>query len=239
MNKSLIAILTLASFAVTACSDNDEPEIPANAITLNMTAGNSATTVGGSDVYINQSLNFTSSQCGIAVLGSNGGFDRNPDLSQIAQETAVTPGNYYQIFYAGNVSTVAGRRAYPIRYNYYNVYVDSWTYDKDNNINGAKISYVERYPQAKQLPEWGTVVETVDFSKVGYHYEYTFDKDIVIDRGYEVYNFENSNMRQHLKIDINDNRIAFSVSGSPAGKAEVILLIRYGSVYTSVTFIVQ
>lgn len=240
VNKLLIALFALSSFAAVSCSnDEDEPQMPANAVTLNMPIGDSATTIGGSDVYINRSNNFTSSNCGIADLGRKGGFNRNPELSQIAQDMAVTPGNYYQIFSAGNVKTVAGKRAYPINCNYYNVRVDSWISDKNNDITGARISYVECYPQASRLPEWDSLVKTIDSYYVGNRYEYAFDNDVVVDPNYDVYNFENSNMQEHLSVAVDGNRISFSISGSAYGKAEVVVLVRHESLYTRARFIVQ
>lgn len=113
MNKPLIIILSILSIAVVSCSNDDEPGMPDNAISLNMTIGDRQVTIGGSDVYINSASNFTSSYCGIADLGRKGGFNRNPNLSQLAQEVAVTPGNYYQIVLARDVKTVAGERAFP------------------------------------------------------------------------------------------------------------------------------
>ena len=134
MNKLLITLFSFLAIAVVSCSDDDEPKMPTNAIALNMMIGDSETTIGGSDVFINASNNFTSYDCGIADLGRKGGFNQNPNLSQLAQEIAVTPGNFYQIVLANKVQTVAGDRALPINTNYYNVYVDSWIYDKDKDF---------------------------------------------------------------------------------------------------------
>lgn len=132
-------MFSVLAITAVSCSDSDEPKMPANAISLNMMAGDSETTIGGSDVFVNASNNFTTNNCGIAVLGKKGGLDRTPNLSQLAQEVAVTPGDFYQIFLAGNIRTVAGVRSIPINTNYYNVYVDSWIYDKEKDIAGAKV----------------------------------------------------------------------------------------------------
>lgn len=110
----LIALVTLLTIEVVSCSKIDEPQMPVNAISLNMMIGDSETTIGGSDVYINTSNNFTTLCCGIADLGKKGGFNNNPNLTQIAQEVAVIPGNYYQITLAEDIQTIAGARAYPI-----------------------------------------------------------------------------------------------------------------------------
>lgn len=131
--------------------------MPTNAIALNMMIGDSETTIGGSDVFINASNNFTSYDCGIADLGRKGGFNQNPNLSQLAQEIAVTPGNFYQIVLANKVQTVAGDRALPINTNYYNVYVDSWIYDKDKDIAGAKSAILSVSPKSNSFPN-GTAI---------------------------------------------------------------------------------
>lgn len=98
MNKLLITLFSFLAIAVVSCSDDDEPKMPTNAIALNMMIGDSETTIGGSDVFINASNNFTSYDCGIADLGRKGGFNQNPNLSQLAQEIAVTPGNSTRLF---------------------------------------------------------------------------------------------------------------------------------------------
>ena len=238
MNKFLIPVLGLMCVTAAACGVDDEPFVPVNAITLNMTVGDSETTIGGSDVFINSSYNFATSRCGIADMGRNGGFDRNPELAQIAQEVAVTPGNYYQIILANNIRTVAGARAVPVRANFYNVHVDSWIYDKDNDIAGAKVSYAETIPQTNKLPAWDYVFP-VDLYKEGFDYEYTFDRDVVIDPDYSLYDYENSDMAEHLTINIKNNSITISGDGGGYGKAEVIVLVRYKSMYTRVEFFVN
>lgn len=59
MNKLLITLFSFLAIAVVSCSDDDEPKMPTNAIALNMMIGDSETTIGGSDVFINASNNFT------------------------------------------------------------------------------------------------------------------------------------------------------------------------------------
>ena len=55
MNKLLITLFSFLAIAVVSCSDDDEPKMPTNAIALNMMIGDSETTIGGSDVFINAS----------------------------------------------------------------------------------------------------------------------------------------------------------------------------------------
>lgn len=243
MKKILITLISFLAVTAVSCSDDDEPKIPDNALSLNMMIGDSESSIGGSDVYINSSNNFTSKNCGIADLGKNGGLNQNPSISQIAQKMAVTPGNFYQIVLAGDVKTVAGARAIPINANYYNAYVDSWIYDKENDIVGARINYAECYPEVEQLPEWNKEINIKLQTKNGSTPEsavYSFPKGCKIDDYVEVYNFEYSNMKETLNIDVADNTVTFSNNRwTPGGKVEVILLVRYENTYTRIIMDVE
>ena len=211
--------------------------MPTNAIALNMMIGDSETTIGGSDVFINASNNFTSYDCGIADLGRKGGFNQNPNLSQLAQEIAVTPGNFYQIVLANKVQTVAGDRALPINTNYYNVYVDSWIYDKDKDIAGAKISYTECFPEVKQLPEWDSHFSGTHQND-GYGKEratFTFSKGCHIDKNVDAYFTDGyNNLTDELEFEIKENQIVITYPYLTSHQLDVRLLIRYESVYTRV-----
>lgn len=243
MKKILFTLISFLAVTAVSCSDNDEPKIPENALSLNMMIGDDESTIGGSDVYINTSNNFTSNKCGIADLGKNGSLNQNPSISQIAQKMAVTPGNFYQIVLAGDVKTVAGSRAIPVNANYYNAYVDSWIHDKDNDIVGAKISYAECYPEIEQLPEWNKKINVKLQSKNGSTPEtavYSFPKGCQIDDNVEAYDFEHSYMKRTLNIEVADNSISFSNNTwTPGGKVEVILLVRYDNTYTRIIMDVE
>lgn len=237
MNKLLITLFSFLAIAVVSCSDDDEPKMPTNAIALNMMIGDSETTIGGSDVFINASNNFTSYDCGIADLGRKGGFNQNPNLSQLAQEIAVTPGNFYQIVLANKVKTVAGERALPINTNYYNIYVDSWIYDKDKDIAGAKISYTECYPEIKQFPEWDSQVSVTPIDN-DYYYKasYAFPKGCNIDKNVDAYFTDGYQDRtDELEFEIKENQIIITYPYSSSHKPDVRLYIRYESVYTRVS----
>ncbi|MDE7375655.1 MAG: DUF5036 family protein [Muribaculaceae bacterium] len=249
MKKFAIPFLFAACLFLASCSNDDEPKAPVNAITLNMmNSDNGKTTIGGSDVYINSSNNFVSSQCGIVDLGRKGSLTANPSLSQIAQEVAVTPGNYYQIVLARDVQIIAGERAFPINTNYYCVRVDSWLYDADSEISGAKVRYAECFPtiSIEVLPEWDTLFPAYlnynDGMQVA-NDTHTFAKGVKIDPNYEVYDFNqytHSSLYNNLKIKIQDNKITFSNPVYSKGdKVEVITYVRYGSLYTRVHFIVS
>ena len=236
INKFLFPAICVISLSMASCSNDDEPRVPADAISLNMMIGDSETTVGGSDVYVNTSSNFTSNNCGIAVLGKKGGFDRNPNLSQVAQEVAVTPGNFYQIALAGNIRTVAGERAIPVNTNYYNVYVDSWIYNKDKDIAGVKISYTECYPKVRQLPEWDSEVK-VKLESDGYLCQttYSFPQGCNIDKNVDAY-YTNGyeDLTDELEIEIKANQIVMSYPALSDHDPYVRLLVRYNGAYTRV-----
>ena len=239
MNRLFVPFLFICCLFLTACSDDNEPAIPSDALSLNMLVGDNETTIGGSDVFINNSRNFISSRCGIADLGKKGAFNRNPNLSQVAQEVAVTPGHYYQIMPAGDIRTVAGERAHPINSNYYNVYVDSWIYDKDREIEGAKVRFAECFPKSDKLPEWGAEIKNFDIYNDGSRFEYSFEKGVIVDPNCNIYNYEGSTIGDHIKVDVRDNNIIFNVSGYYYGTAEVIVNVRYESMYSRVRFVIK
>lgn len=241
MRNLIIPILSIGCLFVSGCSsDDDEPQIPNNSITLNM-MNDSQTVIGGSDVYINSANNFTTTTCGIVDLGSKGSFRQNPDLSQIAQQVAVTPGNYYQILLAQDIATVAGERAYPLNTNFYSVYVDSWLYNRDKEISGAKIVYAECFPETKKLPEWDS---TIEIYLSGWHNNeeygsYSFETGVEIDPSFNVYDFEYSELSKYIKIDTNGHLITFTNTSGFSGKVEIIAYVRYESVFSRVHLIVK
>lgn len=244
MNNLYISILCVACLFMSACNNDDEPKIPTDAIAFNMMTGNDNTTIGGSDVYINNSLNFATSYCGISDLGKTGGFNANPSLNQLAQEVAVTPGNFYQITLARDIQMIAGERAYPVDAGYYNVYVDSWIYNKNNDIDGAKISYIEAYPSIKELPEWDSVINltlTPEKDDINVEVaEYSFPDRCRIDDDVTVYGVNNSSLKDVIDIQIDKNRISFrNGAWTPEGEIEVILLVRCESAYTRVSIKVK
>lgn len=243
MNKPLIIIFSILSFAVVSCSNDDEPGIPDNAITLNMMSVDRNSTIGNTDVYINSADNFTSSYCEIADLGRKGGFSRKPSLSQLGREVAVTSGNYYQIFYSRDFSTVADGRAYPVNARFYNVFVDSWIYDKENEISGAKVTYAECYPDARPLPEWDSEITirlkslNGDVPETGI---YSFPKGCKIDDDVETSDIGASSMKNYIDIDVNGNTISVSNSAwTPSGIVKAELYVRYENLYTRVTLNIE
>lgn len=235
MNRSAILTIIIAGLAFASCSSDDEPKIPTNAISLNLTR-DGGTTIGGSDVYMNNSDNFTTQYCAIADLGQKSGFNRNPVLTQLAQEVAVTPGNYYQIMVADDIRNVAGERAYPLDANFYNLHVDSWLYDKNNDLAGAKVTYAECYPEDSRLPKWDENLEIViDPAHDGVG-TYTFGKDCHIDSDIRVSSVNNSSLHEFLQFEVDDNKLTVSNKWALSGVVKAVVLVRHESVYTSVNF---
>lgn len=235
MNKSAILTIIIACLAFASCSSDDEPKIPTNAISLNLTR-DGGTTIGGSDVYMNNSDNFTTQYCAIADLGQKSGFNRNPVLTQLAQEVAVTPGNYYQIMVADDIRNVAGERAYPLDANFYNLHVDSWLYDKNNDLAGAKVTYAECFPEDSRLPKWDENLEIViDPAHDGVG-TYTFGKDCHIDSDIKVSSVNNSSLHEFLQFEVDDNKLTVSNKWALSGVVKAVVLVRHESVYTSVNF---
>lgn len=235
MNRSAILTIIIAGLAFASCSSDDEPKIPTNAISLNLTR-DGGTTIGGSDVYMNNSDNFTTQYCAIANLGQKSGFNRNPVLTQLAQEVAVTPGNYYQIMAADDIRNVAGERAYPLDANFYNLHVDSWLYDKNNDLAGAKVTYAECYPEDSRLPKWDENLEIViDPAHDGVG-TYTFGKDCHIDSDIRVSSVNNSSLHEFLQFEVDDNKLTVSNKWALSGVVKAVVLVRHESVYTRVNF---
>lgn len=92
MNKLSVTLFALLAISTIACSNNDEPKIPTNALTLNMMIGDRGTAIGGSDVIIDESSNFSTSRCAIADLGTKSGFAQtltSPRLLRTSQSLPV------------------------------------------------------------------------------------------------------------------------------------------------------
>lgn len=247
INKLIIPILSAITLFMTACGDDDEPKIPTNAITVNlMNSDNGGTTIGESDVHINSSNNFVSSRCGIADLGRKGSFSQNPNLTQIAREVAVTPGNFYQIVLTGDLREIAGARAFPITGTFYNLYVDSWIYDSEKDISGAKVQFAECTPSIDMsiLPEWNTsfpvFMKSWDDNNYAEYDTHYFDKKVKIDTNYDIYNIKGTDLANELTVKITDNKVVFSNSSyTPGCQVEVVMYVRYESVYSKVRFLVS
>lgn len=133
--------------------------------------------------------------------------------------------------------TVAGVHALPINTNYYNVYVESWIYDGDKEIAGAKIRYAECYPDVRQLPDWDSEVDVTPVSD-NYYYtaSYSFPKGCFIDKDVEAYLTNGyQDMTDKLKIEVNGNKIEIGYPYMSSHNPDIRLYVRYDNVYTRVS----
>ena len=122
--RMAVALLILC---VTACSDDNEVKLE-NMTTLNMMdTSHGATTLGNSDIQIDEAYNFTSENCLLAEIGTADGLERAypPALSDaLIREAAVLPGHLYQAFPGGGFQEFpSGRTAFSIQGDYYQFYV--------------------------------------------------------------------------------------------------------------------
>ena len=242
MKRLIFPLIAVLSFMTVSCGD-DEPSIPSNAISLNMpNEDNGQTRLGFSDVYINSSDNFVGREWSIVDMGKKGGFKKEPETSQIAQEVAVTPGHFYQLLPHNALSVIGGERALAINSGFYNVYVNSWLRGDNGNIIGANVSFSEYRPKNSGLLDWDSNIGIQmheGFDNVE-RAEFSFRKGFVFDNVYEIYNMGNSDLRTHLEITIKENTISFAnVAWVPNGAAEVVIKVRHGNLYTRVRFIVK
>lgn len=163
--KSLLLQILLTSIVITgiySCTaDNTMANDPADSVNLNMLdERNGKTLLGTTDVYINKAYNFYTSSCLIAGGGKVGGLGamKDPQLSNLVREAAVTPGHIYQVFDRKTVLEFqSGTRAIMIGASYYRLYVTS-PITIDNNPVGATVKYVEVYPDDRGLPKFGSLL---------------------------------------------------------------------------------
>lgn len=169
-----LLFLSLVGFG--SCNDDDIKE-PADAVTLNMlNEKNGKTFLGTSDVFINTSNNFQTYSCFIADAGPMSGLGANvaPQLNNLTKEAAVVAGHFYQIYDRQTLLDFpSGNRAIQAGTGYYKVYVTNPIYSGDT-MTGATVKYVLTYPEVKDLPEYGSVIGTLE--QVGESFEYVLPK---------------------------------------------------------------
>lgn len=97
--------------------------------------------------------------------------------------------------------------------------------------------------QTRKLPAWDNsypiFLKSWDDDNYRETATYSFEKGVMIDLDYSVYNVEGY-LADNLQIQIIDNKLKFSnKSYTASGKAEVVMYVRYGSLYTRVQFLVS
>lgn len=94
----------------------------------------------------------------IAYLGDKSGFSSTPSLTQTSGEAAVIPGGFYQFIPSGAIDGIAGGNAVPVGTAFINLHVDSWLYDGDKDISGARVSFAETKATSTALPDWDSEI---------------------------------------------------------------------------------
>lgn len=173
MKKTLTVLCCLYALIICSCSNDDDWDMPADAITLNMmNEENGKTVLGQSDLYINAANNFYTSHCGITE--ANGGSYNKPALSQLTHEIAVKPGKRYQVFPSALIHTFpSGTYAFQQNEVFYNLRVENFIKNGDE-ITGAVVTYAETYPEATGLPQWDETIGRLN--NLGEIVSYSFPK---------------------------------------------------------------
>lgn len=232
---SLIVICFLSSFLI-SCKKENILE-PSNAIALNMlNESNGKTILGESDVYISKANNFTAKSTLIADCGKSSGLGENiaPELNNLAQEVAVTTGNYYQLFNKYSVKKFpSGVMAAPLNTIYYKVFVESAIVDNEK-ITGAKVKYVGVYPKENRLPKWGEFLGDIYKTNDG-------EIEFTLPNGAECFFVPRNSLEEgSFKVTTIDNRLVIKLLKSPnkvyGPYGNYNVYIRLGNIFSSVRF---
>ena len=227
--------LSLCFMSLISCGDDDIKD-PDDTITLNMlNEKNGKTLLGTSDVYINNSNNFKTHSCYIVGMGEASGLGANLQLqlNKLAQEVAVIPGHLYQIydenvfrdFPSGNVAILVGT-------GYYKAYVVS-SIVNDNITTGATVKYALASHEAPEIPEYKTLIGSID--QTGESIEYTLPKDVEC-----VFNDYLDGEKDAFDIQLTDGKLTITLLKSinkiygPYGTYG--MYIRLGSAFTYIEF---
>jgi len=153
----LCVILVCVGFG---CSKDDVSD-PSGTVTLNMLNEKSGrTSLGSSDIYINEANNFYTRSCYIADCGNTGGVGKKigPVTNNLVREVAVAQGHMYQAFDQETIMTFpSGVNAVLLNSTYYRFYVVE-PLKADVSKAGSVIKYVSVQAEANDLPENDKVV---------------------------------------------------------------------------------
>lgn len=238
MRKIIISLLICTSL-ILACSKDEVSGDPQDTITLNMyDESNGKTLLGFSDVYINNANNFKCSSSAINGYGAMSGLGVNVSLnltsSNLVKEIAVKEGHLYQIYSTNSlVQFPSGEYAIGPDDIYYKMFVSSVITEEDEII-GAEVKYIGKKANLDKLPEFnyhiGTLYNIGDVVEI----EISSNIEWLLERDYEVDNFDIKMENGKLKITLN------SIPDKTYGPyGDYRLYIRLGSVYTMIHFFVE
>lgn len=229
---SISIILILFTFIASCNNDNDMPNDPNDAVTLNMLdEENGKTRLGVSDVYIDKANNFHTYSSFIADGGSAYGIGVNitPKLDNLVYEVAVTVGHVYQVFdYRTVYIFPSGVRAIMLGEAYYKFYVVS-PITKDNKSVGSVIKYVSAYPDKKGLPEYGYKLGKVSIEGESVSMELPKSAECVWNRRDMLEMFDISTDNGKLKMTLKQTPIDYYTV-----RDEYEIYVRIGDTYTVV-----
>jgi len=206
----LLAVLTL--FTVSCSDDDDNITDPTGTIAINiLNEDNGKTTIGNSDVYIDNAHNFYGPKCLISNLGKKNGLGSisEPVLNGLGSRIAVETGNAYQIFKRVAMHEFpSGNSALDINADYYNVYVTSQIKQNDE-IVGANVKYALMNVPHNDLPEYNSRIGILDHRDIDKQ-EITLtlpDSDFELETAFASSNYYT------LKYDISGNKLIVRLIG--------------------------
>ena len=167
--RPLMALLVLT--AASCSKDDGTASDPNGTVMLNMLdESNGKTILGDSGIYIDKAQNFVAGgDCSLFAFGSAAslGSARVKSLENPTLRIAVQAGHAYVACRRGAMVVFpSGKMALPIwdnRVNYLKFYVTSQLKEGDNII-GAAVKYVTVKPETYGLPEYESIVLTIDFN---------------------------------------------------------------------------
>ncbi len=221
--------VVLLILCATACSDDNEVKLE-NMTTLNMMdTSHGATTLGNSDIQIDEAYNFTSQNCLVAEIGTADGLDRvyPPALSDaLIREAAVLPGHLYQAFPGGGFQEFpSGRTAFSIQGDYYQFYVLSEIKEEEKRT-GAVVQFALVKMEDNGLPAYGETLVKVPHDISTEYFSYTFsDVDEIV---------LSEQMEQDMSYEMNGNELRVYWHNYPAEGTRYEIWLRKGYYFTQV-----
>lgn len=231
MKKCQITGLLMAAVLLCAnISCSDDAEDISNVTTLNMyNVENGKTVMGNSDIYINTSYNFETSNCYLVELGTskNLGKALAPQIyAGLVQETAVVPGHLYQAFPAGSlVEFPSGEHALSLSGDYYQFFVED-KLTKEQEAIGATVRFAYLNPDENGLPEYGSTIYTVSSWDELEGFSYSFPEDTEV--------FCSDETEYAFTCTVDRNRVTLSASTSEVNNKSFGIYARRGTVCTKV-----
>lgn len=234
MRIGSIAIAGMAALLLSLASCNKGGVVlPDKSLTVNMVdEDNGKTLLGLTDVYINNSGNFTSSLCWMSDLGqtvgASGEFYMLPAFLQLGQEAAVIPGHFYQIFADESLMSFPSKMIAVKSGDFYcNLHVESGITGADGSNIGYMVRYAENEAVSTDLPEWDHVIGTL----APYYDDVVFDFPKEMELYVPEYEWEKSGWQ--FEVNVSEGHAEFSIV-YPEGFEDMdcYLYLRSGNIFS-------